>query len=103
MSQNTSMDLSHVRSIFVIGQASTAPHLTGLKLVRVLDLEGCDGTTVSLDDLHKLQILRYLSLRGTTVSKLPETIGACLDSKVCLPNSLCRIPIPRHLKIPAHI
>jgi hypothetical protein len=31
------------------------------------------------------------------------TAAPCLDFKVCLPNLLCRILIPRHIKIPAYI
>lgn len=82
MSQHTSMDLSNVRSIIVVGQASTTPHLTALRLVRVLDLEGCEGMAVCLDGLDRLLHLRYLSLRGTNVRKLPDTIGQlrCLQT-----------------------
>jgi hypothetical protein len=67
------MDLSHVRSITVFGQASAAPCLTNLRVVRVLDLEGCVGP-VCLDGLDKLLLLRYLSLKGTEVTELPATI-----------------------------
>lgn len=67
------MDLSHVRSVTVFGQASAAPRLANLRVVRVLDLEGCVGP-VCLDDLDKLPLLRYLSLKGTDVSELPATI-----------------------------
>jgi Leucine-rich repeat (LRR) protein len=49
--------------------------LTDLRVLRVLDLEGCEGTAVFLDVLHKLQLLKYLSLRSTNISKLPNTIG----------------------------
>ena len=71
---NDYADLSRARSISIFGQASSTPHLTDLKVVRVLDLEGCDGP-VCLDGLSKLLHLRYLSLRGTGVSELPATIG----------------------------
>ncbi|TVU21042.1 hypothetical protein EJB05_30653, partial [Eragrostis curvula] len=71
--RNEHMDLSHARSITVIGNASATPLLTDLKVVRVLDLEGCDGP-VCLDGLCKLLLLRYLSL-GTDINDLPATIG----------------------------
>ncbi|KAF8661711.1 hypothetical protein HU200_056660 [Digitaria exilis] len=79
--QNESMDLSHARSITIFGQASAAPPLTNLKVVRVLNLEGCDGP-VSLEGLCKLVLLRYLSLKGTAVSELPAAIGdlKCLET-----------------------
>jgi hypothetical protein len=38
-----------------------------------------------------------------TMRPFSRHLRPCLDSKVCLPNSLCRIPIPRHIKMPAHI
>jgi Leucine-rich repeat (LRR) protein len=79
--RNDSVDLSRARSISVFGQASSTLHLTDLKVVRVLDLEGYDGP-VCLDGLSTLVLLRYLSLRGTGVSELPATIGElrCLET-----------------------
>ena len=79
--RNESTDLSHARSVTVFGHASITPHLTDLKVVRVLDLEGCNGP-VCLDGLCKLVLLKYLSLKGTDVSKLPEGIGdlRCLET-----------------------
>ncbi|CAL4979975.1 unnamed protein product [Urochloa decumbens] len=74
MARNDYTDLSHVRSISVFCQASSTPPFTDLKMLRVLDLEGCDGP-VCLDGLSTLLFLRYLSLRGTDVSELPTTIG----------------------------
>ncbi|CAD6256318.1 unnamed protein product [Miscanthus lutarioriparius] len=73
LTSNDGMDLSHVRSITVFGQASAATGLTNLRVVRVLDLEGCVGP-VGLDNLDKLPLLRYLNLKGTDVTELPATI-----------------------------
>ncbi|PUZ56637.1 hypothetical protein GQ55_5G342000 [Panicum hallii var. hallii] len=79
--RNESTDLSHARSITVFGHANAAPQLTHLKVLRVLDLEGCHGP-VCLDGLCKLVLLRYLSLRGSDTSELPATIGdlRCLET-----------------------
>ncbi|CAL4976476.1 unnamed protein product [Urochloa decumbens] len=104
-SRNESTDLSHARSITVFGHASAVPKLTNLKVVRVLDLEGCDGP-VCLEGLCKLVLLRYLSLRGTAASELPAAIGdlKCLETldvrstKVEeLPSSIVRLGKLMHL------
>ncbi|CAO2203424.1 unnamed protein product [Urochloa humidicola] len=104
-SRNESTDLSHARSITAFGHASAVPQLTNLKVVRVLDLEGCDGT-VCLEGLCKLVLLRYLSLRGTAASELPAAIGdlKCLETldvsstKVEeLPSSIVRLGKLMHL------
>jgi hypothetical protein len=71
--RNEHMDLSHARSITVFGNSSAMPLLTDLKVVRVLDLEGCNSP-VRLDGLCKLLLLRYLSLKGTDIIDLPTTI-----------------------------
>ncbi|CAL4986756.1 unnamed protein product [Urochloa decumbens] len=98
-------DLSHARSVTVFGQANTTPKLTDLKVLRVLDLQGCDGP-VCLDGLGKLILLRYLSLRGADISDLPQTIGElrCLETldvrstKVKeLPSSIVRLEKLMHL------
>ncbi|XP_022685283.1 putative disease resistance protein RGA3 [Setaria italica] len=70
------------REHWEIMKASSTPRLTNLGcLVRVLDLEGCDGP-VCLDGLNNLPLLRYLSLRGTDVSELPAAIWElrCLET-----------------------
>jgi hypothetical protein len=75
------------------GQDSTAPRFTDLRVVRVLDLERC-GATLCLDGLHNLQLLRYLSLRGTDVIELPETIGelSCLQTLDVRSTNVKRLP-----------
>ncbi|XBJ13497.1 hypothetical protein VPH35_005658 [Triticum aestivum] len=74
-----SMNLSHVRSLTVfgsLGQLRFKSFKTGI--VQVLDLEGCRGFKakhVSVSDICEMTLLKYLSLRGTDVSKLPSKIG----------------------------
>lgn len=73
------MNLSHVRSLTVFGSLS---HLS-LKsfkagIVQVLDLEGFKGfkaKRASVSDICEMTLLKYLSLRGTDVRKLPSNIG----------------------------
>ncbi|KAL6850300.1 hypothetical protein ACP4OV_020932 [Aristida adscensionis] len=81
VARNEPLDLSHARSITVFGHASAMPQLADLKVVRVLDLEGCNGP-MCLDGLCKLLLLRYLSLKDTEVSELPVQIGElrCLET-----------------------
>lgn len=106
MVPNESTDLSHARSITVFGHANAIPCLTVMKVVRVLDLEGCGGSPLCLDGLSKLLLLRYLSLKGTDISELPETIWdlRCLETldvrftKVeKLPISIFRLEKLKHL------
>ncbi|RLN40052.1 disease resistance protein RPP13-like [Panicum miliaceum] len=73
------MNLSHVRSLTVFGSLEHL-HLKSFKtgIVQVLDLEGCGGFNekhVSVSDICKMTLLKYLSLRGTDVRKLPSNIG----------------------------
>ncbi|XP_062198114.1 disease resistance protein Pik-2-like [Phragmites australis] len=105
VARNEPTDLSHARSVTVFGQGSGAPRLTDLKVVRVLDLEDCSGP-VCLDGLCDLLLLRYLSLRGTGVSELPEQIGelrclGTLDVRSTqvkeLPRSILRLEKLIHL------
>jgi len=92
--RNETTDLSHTRSITVFGHANAAPQLTNLKVVRVLDLEGCDGP-VCLDGLCKLVLLRYLSLRGTAASELPAAIGdlRCLQTLAVRSTKVEELPL----------
>nr|CAB3476846.1 unnamed protein product [Digitaria exilis] len=77
--EDRSMNFSHARSLSILrckNRPTTMIRFAKLKLLRVLDLEGCQWLSdQNLKEICKLSLLRYLSLRGTNVSKLPEQVG----------------------------
>lgn len=75
--QLPAMSLSHVRSLTVSNPAfSLLPALSGFPFVRVLDLTDCMQVDNNhWNDICKLFHLRYLSLEGTSITKIPRKIG----------------------------
>ncbi|CAO2181900.1 unnamed protein product [Urochloa humidicola] len=67
------IDLSHIRSLTVTASACIRylPSLVEFEALRVLDLQGCQNLQEGIDKLFQL---KYLSLRGTEISKLPSGI-----------------------------
>ncbi|CAO2207841.1 unnamed protein product [Urochloa humidicola] len=74
-----SPSLYRVRSLTIMRNTERPKAIITFKnltLLRVLDLEGCKWLSdQDLMDICKLSLLRYLSLRGTTISKIPAMIG----------------------------
>lgn len=72
-----SMDLSHVRLLFVLRSAiDMIPSLLSFQVLRVLDLEECQHLdSCYLKDITNLLHLRYLGLGGTYITELPKEIG----------------------------
>ncbi|CAM0884886.1 unnamed protein product [Alopecurus aequalis] len=71
------MNLSQVRSLTVFGsQNRRLPfHLFNNGIIQVLDLEGWKGLTHShMNDVCKMVVLKYLSLRRTEISEIPSKI-----------------------------
>ncbi|XP_006644040.1 disease resistance protein Pik-2-like [Oryza brachyantha] len=73
------INLSFARSLLML-QCTVKPlpaiSFARLKLLRVLDLEGCRWLSEQdLQDIYRLPLLRYLSLRDTGVSWLPKSVG----------------------------
>ncbi|BAT14801.1 Os11g0606500, partial [Oryza sativa Japonica Group] len=71
------MKLSHVRSLTVL-ESFKALHSTMLKfqILQVLDLEGCkDLSSNQLKKICNMHQMKYLSLRGTDIYKIPKKIG----------------------------
>jgi hypothetical protein len=68
--------LQHVRSLTSFVQAHLVPPLSEFRVLRVLNLEGCQGFRDDhLKDISALFHLKYLSLRRTWISNLPPQIG----------------------------
>ncbi|VAI00187.1 unnamed protein product [Triticum turgidum subsp. durum] len=71
------MNLSQVRSLTAFGsQNRRLPfHLFNNGIIQVLDLEGWKGLTDKhMNDICKMLVLKYLSLRRTEVSEIPSKI-----------------------------
>ncbi|CAL4980815.1 unnamed protein product [Urochloa decumbens] len=75
--QLSAMSLSHVRSLTVSEQAfHLLPSLSSFPFLRVLDLNGCGLVHNNyFKDICSLFHLRYLGLRRTSVTVIPEEIG----------------------------
>uniref|UniRef100_A0ACD5UEY1 Uncharacterized protein n=1 Tax=Avena sativa TaxID=4498 RepID=A0ACD5UEY1_AVESA len=70
-------NVSHVRSLTVDGECP--PRLiipSKMKMMRVLDLEDCSNVTDGhIADVGELRHLKYLGLRRTGITRLPESLG----------------------------
>ncbi|CAL4952990.1 unnamed protein product [Urochloa decumbens] len=70
-------DLSHAQSLTVTASACIKhlPSLVEFEALRVLDFQGCKSLQeYVMNGIDKLFHLKYLSLRGTDISKLPSGI-----------------------------
>lgn len=76
--EDPNINFSHARSLSIL-RCSTKPRLISfshIKLLRVLDLEGCLWlSNEDLKEICKLYLLKYLCLRRTNVSQLPKLVG----------------------------
>ncbi|KAJ1273849.1 hypothetical protein BS78_05G016400 [Paspalum vaginatum] len=104
-SEMTTMGMQQVRSAVVFPPAiSLMPPLESFSVLRVLDLEDCDlSEACRLNYLGHLLHLRYLGLRYTMTTRLPEGIGnlkflqrldVCLNSIPSFPSTIVQL---RHL------
>ncbi|CAL5091174.1 unnamed protein product [Urochloa decumbens] len=69
------MDVEHVRSLsmFKVKEQELLKDLKKFTLLRVLDLEGYEGLTDDhMNDVCRLYLLRFLSIKGTNVKEMPS-------------------------------
>lgn len=73
-----SKNIVHTRSLTIL-DSTVKPvpiKFSDLKLIRVLDLEGCRWLSdKNLKEICKLSLLRYLSLRNTAIPQLSNSVG----------------------------
>ncbi|VAI54590.1 hypothetical protein VPH35_109237 [Triticum aestivum] len=77
-----SLTLYHVRSLNVFGVAVEIPSMMEFRHLRIMDFGGCHQLeNHHLANVGRLFQLRYLNIRRTKVSELPEEIGClrCLE------------------------
>ncbi|XP_037438876.1 disease resistance protein RGA5-like [Triticum dicoccoides] len=103
------VDLSHVRTLIVMPSCCIThlPSLDRFEVLRVLDFEGCeDLRDYDMKGMEKLFQLKYLSFRGTRISKLPsgilmlgnlETLDLETTYVEELPAGITRLTTLRHL------
>ena len=74
--QLATVSLSHVSSLTVFTPAfSLLPALLCFPVLRVLDLAECEVYNTHWNDICNLFHLRYLNLRGTSITNIPKEIG----------------------------
>ncbi|KAM3393046.1 hypothetical protein ACQJBY_013959 [Aegilops geniculata] len=97
------MNLSHVRSLTMFGSLNNqlSSHSFKFGIVQVLDLEGCMGFKQHhTTEICKMLLLKYLSLRGTDIKRLPDRIGKLVNLETLdiretnvieLPKEVCQL------------
>ncbi|KAM3280567.1 hypothetical protein ACQJBY_047396 [Aegilops geniculata] len=108
-SELANVDLSHVRTLIVMPSCCVThlPSLDWFEALRVLDFEGCeDLKDCDMKGMEKLFQLKYISFRGTNISKLPlgilmlgnlETLDLRNSYVRELPAGITRLTALRHL------
>uniref|UniRef100_A0A0E0JZT4 NB-ARC domain-containing protein n=1 Tax=Oryza punctata TaxID=4537 RepID=A0A0E0JZT4_ORYPU len=102
-------DLSHVRSVTVIGEWREYLDSSKMRLLRVLDLEGTsDLKDRDLEQIGNFLHLRYFSLRGCAdINQLPDSIGNLWDLQVLdvsgtnitkLPKTIIKLKMLQYLR-----
>ncbi|XP_044955323.1 disease resistance protein RGA5-like [Hordeum vulgare subsp. vulgare] len=104
-------DLSHVRSLTVITSSCIKhlPRLVGFEALRVLEFKNCESLhRYDMNGIDKLFQLKFLSFRGTPMSKLPsgvvrlyglETLDLRNTHIKELPNGIIQLVKLQHLLI----
>ncbi|CAN6225125.1 unnamed protein product [Urochloa humidicola] len=89
------INLSYIRSLTIFGEYPASVISPKLLMLRVLDLE--ETINLKNDDLKhigELRHLRYLSLRGTKISKLPSSLQnlRCLETLDIQDTQVTQLP-----------
>lgn len=92
------LKLSHMRSLSIFGEVRDHLRYPRMKLLRVLDLEG----TLNLDNrdlwsIGELRHLKYLGLRGTRITKLPESLGKLIELETLDMRNTAVVQLPAGL------
>jgi Leucine-rich repeat (LRR) protein len=76
--KRTSTSVAHVRTFRMSPSVEKTPFFfTHLRLLRVLDMQGSKClSNKDLDSIRKFFQLKYLSIRNTSISRLPRLIGS---------------------------
>ncbi|OEL33298.1 hypothetical protein BAE44_0005689 [Dichanthelium oligosanthes] len=71
-----SVTMSHIRSLYIFGSVGKKLTFKHLTFLRVLALQGCeDLKNHNVEEIARLRNLRYLSIRDTPISEIPDRIG----------------------------
>ncbi|GJN25848.1 hypothetical protein PR202_gb13732 [Eleusine coracana subsp. coracana] len=74
---SSAVHLAGVRSLTISGDTNGKLHLSGFKLIRVLDLEDARGLKCNqLRSIGCMLFLRYLGIKGSDVTMLPQKLKA---------------------------
>ncbi|XP_042462347.1 disease resistance protein PIK6-NP-like [Zingiber officinale] len=100
-------DLSHLRSFTAFGDDIPLKDYRKQRLLRAIVLEGCRNSLhLHPKSFSKLFLLKYLSLRDSRISALPDSIGALQNLEFLdirgtdieeLPNSIIKLQKLTHL------
>lgn len=91
-----SMKLSHVRSVTMFGKVGSYVAYHKMRLLRVLDLEGTLGLkNRDLKRIGKLCHLKYLGLRGTTITELSGSLENLRDLETLDIRNTWVLELPR--------
>ncbi|GJN10108.1 hypothetical protein PR202_ga28172 [Eleusine coracana subsp. coracana] len=91
------MDVKHVRSLSMFQSQvhKVLNHIKKFTLLRVLDLEDCESLTNDhMRYICRLYLLRFLSVKGTNITKVPPQVGKLEHLQTLDTRSTCLRGLP---------